>query len=51
MADAELEKVLNKKTGLKIKGASWRRKAKRFGLESSRKIGHPETTNALPPIV
>ena len=49
MSPAELEKTLNEKTGLKLKGDSWRRKAERFGLKSSRLIGHPANPNSLPP--
>ena len=51
MNDSELEKALNERTGLKLKGDSWRRKAQRLGLITARKIGRPENPSALPPIV
>jgi hypothetical protein len=49
MKDQELEKVLNEKTGLALKGNSWRRRARRLGLVNACKQGRPEKPNCLPP--
>lgn len=44
MNSTELEKALNERTKLKLKGDSWQRKARRLGLISSRKPGPPSKT-------
>ncbi len=49
MSEEELERALNEKTKLNLKGDSWRRKADRLGLIRARKPGRPENPNSLPP--
>jgi len=48
MTDAELKKALNERTGLNLKGGSWRRKAQRMGLLNALRPGRPENPNELP---
>jgi hypothetical protein len=49
MSKEELERALNEKTKLNLKGDSWRRKADRLGLIRARNPGRPENPNSLPP--
>jgi len=48
MTDAELKKALNERTGLNLKGGSWRRKAQRMGLVNALRHGRSENPNELP---